>query len=321
VRRFKGAIILISCFAVLVSLCWWWFPRGRSEGPLCKGHRLSYWVEVFGQFELRQLKTGPQFPEGYQLLSEAKQAVAEAGTNAFPYLLKWLHYEGPPLRSRFPDRMRRFIRDRKKLELKLTSHGELRDEGVTIAFRILRTNATPATIQELARLVDTTSSPLTARQATLILIDLAPAGLLPIAKVLQNPRHPMREIAVHIISVAAPSFDSSGEQLLPGLIRCLRDAPPPTAALAAAALGRLKPSASMAVPVLAVPALAASLQSNNAQLRAAAAESLAALEVHALLTLPALTNLLADTDANVRLAATNAVRVLNAVAVTNASPR
>lgn len=135
-------------------------------------------------------------------------------------------------------------------------------------------------------------------------------------KVIENPRHPMRELAVSGIAVTAASLGPAGEQLIPGLIQCLRDTTPDIPENAALALGRLKMS-----PELTVPALVTSLQRLNSQLRASAAVSLAAFQADALPALPALTDLLGDADASVRLAATNAVRVLNAVALTNAPPR
>lgn len=292
----------------------WLLVREPGEGPLCKGRRLSKWVEVFGQLQVEPLYVGARIrDEG--IYSDAKAAVTEAGTNAFPYLLKWLQYLGPPLRRRLPDPLRKFIFHHRKLELRMISHGELREEGVRPAFRLLRTNVTPATIEELARLMNATNAPQIARKATCILLELAPAGLPPIVMVIENPQHPMRELAVSGIAVTAASLGPAGEQLVPGLIQCLRDTTPDIPENAALALGRLKMS-----PELAVPALVTSLQRLNSQLRASAAMSLAVFQADALPALPALTDLLGDADANVRVAATNAVCVLKAVALTNAPP-
>jgi HEAT repeat protein len=198
----------------------------------------------------------------------------------------------------------------------MISHGEFRDEGVRPAFRLLRTNVTSATIEELARLMNATHAPQTARKATCILLELAPAGLPPIVKVIENPRHPMRELAVYGVAVAAASLGPTGEQLVPGLIECLRDTTPDTAENAALALGRLKMS-----PQPAVAALISCIQSPNPKVRCAAAISLSDFQTNALIALPALTNLLADTDQTVRGAATNAVQVLSALALTNAPPQ
>ena len=314
--RRRWPLVLIG--SGVLALVLWLLVREPGEGPLCKGRRLSEWVEVFGQLQVGMLHVGAPIGGGEGIFSDAKEAVTEAGTNAFPYLLKWLQYQGPPLRRRLPDPLKKFIFDHRKLELRMISHGELREEGVRPAFRLLRTNVTPATIEELARLMNATNAPQIARKATCILLELAPAGLPPIVKVIENPRHPMRELAVSgiaVTAVTAASLGPAGEQLVPGLIQCLRDTTPDIPEDAARALGRLKMS-----PELTVPALVTSLQRLNSQLRASAAMSLAAFEADALPALPALTDLLGDADANVRLAATNAVRVLKTVALTNAPP-
>src|SRR5262249_38632919 len=127
-------LLLTSGVLVLALLL---FTRDAGEGPVYNGRHLSEWVEVFGKIELGYLRTGPISSAGDQVISEAAQAVREAGTNAFSYLVKWLHYVGPPLRSRLPARLRRFIRTNRRLETMLTSHAELRDEGARIAFRAL----------------------------------------------------------------------------------------------------------------------------------------------------------------------------------------
>lgn len=156
----------------------------------------------------------------------------------------------------------------------------------------------------------------TAQTATGVFLELGPAGIPPLAKVLEKPPQPIRRFAVGAIELRSSGLGPEAETLVPGLIQCLNDNDPETRALAVSALGRLKMSAE-----LAVPALESCLQSPNSQLRASAATSLYAFQAQALPALPALTNFLADADANVRFAASNAVLALNAVALTNAPPQ
>jgi hypothetical protein len=238
-RRPKAILSLIA-FAALALVLLYSLIRERGEGPLYNGHRLSEWVEVFGRLELGMVQVVEPAGGDLSIYSSANKAITQAGTNAFPYLLKWIQFPGTPWRFRIPGLLRRVIYSNRKLEDLAVSHNELRKRGAIDAFQLLKTKVTPATIEELMRLLNVKKESDTAETAIIVLLELGAAGIPPLAKVLENPPHPMRQFAVRAIELVSPGLGPEAEMLVPGFIQCLSDNNQETRELAASALDQLK---------------------------------------------------------------------------------
>ncbi|HWH71361.1 MAG TPA: hypothetical protein VNT26_18445 [Candidatus Sulfotelmatobacter sp.] len=142
----------------------------RGRGPSCNGHSLVYWVS-------RMDSTPGTYPDMY----DAAHAIREIGTNALPFLLRWIEAEPQPWRS--------------NAVVFLESHGAYRvaswipdDSNMTQAHRTLgalialHEKAIPA-IPELTRLMNNAAKPDTAGRAMAALAELGtnslPASLRP----------------------------------------------------------------------------------------------------------------------------------------------
>src|SRR5204863_2527633 len=107
-------------------------PRSiDSEEPNYKGKPLSDWVlpEAFRAGQHRRTLAG----DDLQLSEEANDAIRHIGTNALPYLLKWVQYEPP-----------RSITSTQKNpygEQELYVQGDARAKGAVAAFRALGPDA------------------------------------------------------------------------------------------------------------------------------------------------------------------------------------
>jgi hypothetical protein len=142
----------------MVTFCWAAVPllAEPSEGhvePIYKGQPLSYWVWVLGGPSYSSMM--PHDPtdiiEGGP---EAKEALEHIGTNAIPFLLRWIGGEPAPLPApgifSQPDHVP--PASRQQADHAPWGTSSVQSEGAMQAFRILGPAARPA-IPELARLV------------------------------------------------------------------------------------------------------------------------------------------------------------------------
>src|SRR5215471_10026085 len=86
-RKRRKLLLTLGCAALAVVLL---LALTRTGEPTAHGKPLSYWVELYG---------GPNPPAGRLLTPEAKMeadaAIKQIGTNAIPFLLKWMDYDLP----------------------------------------------------------------------------------------------------------------------------------------------------------------------------------------------------------------------------------
>lgn len=301
-RRTKLAATLIGVAAVVIALVAI-LRHSPGEGPVVNGRHLSEWVELLGT------RTSNEH------FFEAEDAVVRAGSNSFPYILKWIQSEQKPWRSKLPPSTQRVIINHRWLNKWLSTSTERRIDGANAAFALLRTNVPSETITELARLMNATNAPQTSYRAACLLASSGANGVPALASVLENPKHPLRWLVVRLFFVDR-ELATSGQAAVPGLIQCLSDPTRETPAIAAAALGKIKAS-----PELTVPALLSCLQSPDPHLRRCSAEALGNFPEEATLFRPSLTNLLTDPDETVRQATTDSLKQIAPAAPTNAWSR
>jgi hypothetical protein len=84
VRRRRVVIVLVVCVLVGIGVVAFW--SGEKE-PEYNGKKLSEWLEVCRQH-----------PTSDSERVSAEEAVRKIGTNALPWLVRWMHYDMPDWR-------------------------------------------------------------------------------------------------------------------------------------------------------------------------------------------------------------------------------
>ncbi len=295
-KRWKGlAFLAIFALAVLALL----FFRSAKE-PSCHGILLSEWIAIYNQHD-----------PGFRL--EAKEALSEIGTNALPYLIKWIGYE-PPKWKTFLGRERDPGFDigapKRWIPRSLTDHpGRERAGEAMVAFEILGPSASPAIphLLTLAKSANEEQSKLATISLGLIGTPAIPALMQLISDSSLSPD--TRFCATRTLNDLAYSamvwgnLGTNATPAVPLLIANLNDKDRIVAGESASVLGTLKSQ-----PETVVPALMVALQNTDSLVRARAAHALGEFRAKALRALPPLTNALTDTDDDVRKCATNSIR-------------
>src|SRR6516165_9242086 len=83
----RKRLLLTLGFTVLALVLL--FALTRTHEPTAHGKPLSYWVEIYSGPVIARPATAPQ------ARAEAEAAIKQIGTNAIPFLLKWMDYELP----------------------------------------------------------------------------------------------------------------------------------------------------------------------------------------------------------------------------------
>ena len=275
----KRRLILACCsalaIAVTVTLLLW------PHEPSYQGRPLSYWV--------RLLSIRSRFQPGRD---EAETALRLAGTNAVPFLVKWVKgEEGPISRA-----VGTFLWNVNK-PWYYSYASDSRTAGAAEALRLLGPEAKGA-IPELTRLMNDWSHDSLAQRAATILPYLGPEALPSLAATLTN-KYPIRCIVLERI----PLMGTEASPLVPQLVQLLSDTNTFLATGVAVTLGKLRLE-----PTLVMPSLTNCLQSPKPFLRMAAAEALLNFANPPDAARTTLLTLVSDSDPVVRIAATNAVR-------------
>ncbi|MBI1176351.1 hypothetical protein GC207_02810 [bacterium] len=263
------------------------FFAGKPE-PTHEENPLSYFVALY---------------EPYQGNSDADrqyagQAIKEMGTNAVPFLLKWIRYEEPDR----VDQIRDWLWARTKEPFFNRQNDEDRARAAVYAFRALGP-AADESIGALAEVANNSKRTVVATRAIEALGYCQRTNALNrLVTVLTNSSSELRDVAAHAFcnmgELAAPA--------LPDLIRSIGDAELSVASNAIASLGELRLK-----PDLVVPALAAALDDPRGLVRIAAEVALQKYGAAAKAAIPALLRALSDPQIDVRQYATNAVEAID----------
>jgi hypothetical protein len=291
-RTRRKVLVVLVCFVALVGL----LPfLSRINEPRYQGHPLSYWVlrdDVYHE------RSGEK--------REAEQAICQIGTNAFPFLLKWIQHEDPSWR--WPAiNLARSIGGR--LPRWVTANGwtianRIEDStsdklacNADEALRSLGEQATPI-IPELMALLTNGTPDLTAISASAILGFIGTNAMPALTAAIEDPFfNEHHGLVLAAICNTHPSL-AAAAAVVPVLIHCLNETNIPHMAAAAETLGTLR-----AEPHLAVPALIGCLKNNDRGLRFACVHALAEFGTNAQPAIPALVHCLHDPSAEVENAA------------------
>jgi len=274
--------------AVVVVVMW---PRQLE--PEYKGRKLSEWLAMY---------TRPwDFGEPWERQQEASKAVSHVGTNALPWLMKWIAYDYPPPRLTLRTFAMRLPRPISHFFLgwvwqQKTKAVVLAEDAVG-GFKVIGTQGSPA-LPELVRLMRDRKSPERSLNALLALGYLGKDAVPPLLAALTDPQQPSRAEAAWALS----KMGANAASAVPTLVRSLGDQDPRVRLLAAKALGQLGLE-----PELVVPALTNCLGTSDSNLRSMAMGSIGDFGEQAACAIPCLLSALNDPDPQVGSSASNAL--------------
>jgi HEAT repeat protein len=274
-------MLVIMAF-LLVSVTWWLAPERPSE-PVYQGLPLSHWTTNL--YPLGSTNTS--------LVPEAREAIRGIGTNAIPFLLRWIQFKSA---------------DADKVAIDANDGRMLLAYGSAHAFEALGHLGNGA-VPVLARWANS-SAPTHNRYLYLqALAGIGPEGLPALLSVMTNRANNARLYAIS----AVESLGTNAAPAIPTLIALLQDPDHDANFFAASALGGLRLQ-----PQLAVPALQRLLQDGRSQARYVAIISLGMFRSEARSAVPDLMPFLNDPSHHVRSSATNALRKIAPEVLTNA---
>ncbi len=306
-RRWRILLVVAGCglvaAAALVLL--------RDRQPEYKGRTLTEWL----------LDYSPQgfYPPRSYVPSrraadrrEAAEAVRQIGTNALPWLVKWIRYEGDRssinrLREAAVPKVPPSAEGSFMVRRLLTDKAGLRAGAAVAGFEILGAQARPA-VPGLARVLEESKAVESADRAMICLAVIGTDGLPPLLATVTNQAKPgrVRGLGTRYIAYLAAQIKTNANPAVPVLVQCLEDRDPQVAQEAAIALGELAIE-----PGVTGPALTNALRNSDRLVRCLAAQSLGRFGRRAGAGVPALVNALNDAESVVREAATNALREID----------
>jgi hypothetical protein len=142
VRRKRIFIVLVVCVLVGIGVVAFW--PGERE-PEYNGKKLSEWLNLYEE---------ARFKEDPQKQRAGAEAVQHIGTNALPWLVKWIEYGRPA----WKDRLVRFVvKIPSSTIIRWYTEGDRLGFGAVMAFEVLGPKAAPA-VPELARIASRSGS-------------------------------------------------------------------------------------------------------------------------------------------------------------------
>jgi hypothetical protein len=284
-RRWRIAVAL-GGLAVVAAIVFWPDPKE----PEYQGKKLSEWL------------TGPVINDAPSQIVAKEEALRHIGTNALPWLLKWLRDERPAWKEKLAEEYEMcpgpLVVGSVKRWLKHESAERL-SYGALVAFQVLGTEASPA-ILELKGLAKSTNVHV-AYMAIQAFAAMGKAAIPELVDVVTNRDAYARELQT-VVMGALRQLGTNGSVVIPVLIEQLRDKDAEVVATAASLLGEVRDE-----PDLEIPALVRTIDIPVRQVRCSAIYALGRFGNQARLAVPSLLIALNDQEARVRETATNAI--------------
>jgi hypothetical protein len=277
-RKRVWAIALFACLVVAtIPLLPDRFIYGPE--PMYHGRSLSRWLLLTREREY----------------AEAEEAIARIGTNATPYLLKWMRYERPHATQKLASatnwiRRSAFGEDVHNDYKIFVSRSEALADSSEDALIQLGTNASAA-VPQLTAMMRDTNARYSAYRAMHVLRHLGTNGLSPLIAAAKDPQYPFRTGAVANLATAPITAESS-PLIARSLIELLNDN----------SLGQQRGTVSLLLgsreiePQLSVPALLDCVANTNIPISVRESVFIGLRFREAQQALPALTNMLTASD-------------------------
>ncbi len=287
----RRLLLLSGCALAAILLTFLW-PRDR--GPKYQGKSLSAWLDVY--FADSHDKSAAQ-------QAAAADAVRHIGTNALPWLIKWLRSEPPAWRTKLEAAWRKLpdgIGNSGPILQRLAGKEPIYGDRAVQTFALFGESASPM-IPELSRLLRDPKPAVSTRAAEALgcIGDQAMPALI---AALTDQRVSDRSVVAVQISFKQES-GTNGVAAIAALTQCLKSKDPQLAFWAGHVLGR-----SWADRALTIPVLIDGLSDPRPDVRAVCAESLGWPGEQSRQAVPSLTKALSDPDPGVRNAASEALR-------------
>ena len=269
-----GCALLVVLLALLF--------RGTEREPRYQGKTLSGWLQEGAWTSLR-------------LTSTQEEAVRSMGTNALPFLVKWVQYVTPPWRVRFTMTVRRVV----GRFWVLFRDPRMERARISLAcLQMLGPDVRPV-MPELVKMMKQTNVVVAVR-ALQIVDGAGKAGIPALLDVLTNRQ---AYVGVYYLETAMGHLGPDGHFAVPPLLSCLTNKNWGIAVVAAKWLGRIRLE-----PEVVVPALAKCLDAPDARVRSAVLQTLGEFGTDAQAAIPAIVRELSDPDNDIRSAANNCLR-------------
>jgi HEAT repeat protein len=221
-RKGKRILLLAACLLLAAALAGLLIPDSE---PRYHGRSLSKWLALYSP---------TRDPSDFD---EAEKAIRAIGTNALPYLLKWIRQEPPFWQRAAFNTFPTSIRGSPQARALLYGPGSERAAAALAALCLLGTNAAAA-IPELAAMMKDTAHPWTALRAMTAISYLGAPAFPHMTAALSTTNYPYRVAAAFYLAQSmAPLVGTNA--CLPPLIAALNDPDPQVRTAASIALGYL----------------------------------------------------------------------------------
>jgi HEAT repeat protein len=278
----RGTVVVVTISVLLVAALVFAL-RGSEQEPRFEGRTLSSWL----------LRRDPHLRT---LTLDQEQAIRTMGTNALPFLLKWMQYEYPAWRVR----LERIVPRSARLGFLFTDERAERAMLSEECLSMLGPDVAPA-MPELVKMLKQTNA-VSPTRALQVVDSVGKVGIPVLLDVLTNRQSYPR---VYYLEGAMGRLGPDGHFAVPPLLACLTNRNWGVVVVAARWLGRIRMD-----PEVTVPALASCLDAPEARVKCAALQALGQFRADAAGAIPFVARELNDPDNDVRAAAQNALRCI-----------
>lgn len=290
VKRGRRIFLVVAACGVLAVVAGLFWPSGEPE-PRYQGKKLSEWIAVpyLNGTDLNDAK-------------RAEAAVREIGTNALPYLIRWINHPTPVVPTRVDAAIEKLNQKTGQQWIAFRYKKSQRASYSAWAFHILGPQAGPA-IPQLTQLLRSTNY-FVAKLALHALDGIGKEAVPILLGVLTNRQASGLNFQLPMWDIMCNLGTNSG-LVIPALIQNLTNKDSRIAVTAASLLGSIG-----AEPDRVVPELAKALGHPAANVRCNAAYALGEFKEQGRPVLPSLIRALEDSSEPVRAEVTNALRVI-----------